>query len=113
MNCVAVPAVMRRSVRALREDFPAGGVLQAQLHVADAGRDGGLGAGLCARAGPGDHQVEAEGVGGGPRMKRGARHGARSSAIRRAILRPLLSMPPKIGPMRKPPCTLFAAMPEA
>ena len=37
----------------------------------------------------------------------------RSSAMILATSRPLLNIPPNIGPMRKPPCTLFAAMPEA
>ena len=37
----------------------------------------------------------------------------RRSAISLAALRPLISMPPKIGPMRYPPETLFALMPQA
>ena len=103
--------------------------LHAQLNETQACAHGCVRAGFITRRGIRDDEVKAEGIfhkekkkNAGARGLRAASHGVpavvvfqrfKSSAMMRASLRPLLSMPPKIGPMRKPPCTLFAAMPEA
>ena len=93
------------------EDLRARGVLHPQLHEADARLDRRLGAPDVARDGVGQDEVEPESVGEGGGGA--AAHAPRSFATSSATLRPLLIIPPKIGPIRKPPWTLFAAIPEA
>ncbi len=78
------------------------GILHAELDDAHVRAHRGFRTGGVADLGVGHDEVKSEVV-----------HPFRSSATIAAILRPLLSMPPKIGPMRNPPWTLFAAMPEA
>ena len=86
----------------LAQDILAGGVLHAELHYLHASPDGGLRALRVADDRVGYHKIEPE-----------VRHLPRSLRIICAILRPLLNMPPNIGPMRNPPWALFAAIPEA
>ena len=77
--------------------------LHPQLNHPNASTNRHLAAAFVADDRIGHHEIKAEVL-----------HRAfKSCATICAILRPLFSMPPKIGPMRKPPCTLLAAIPDA
>ena len=104
------PQVARRAEDVLRR-----GALHPELDDPDAGLDRRLRAPDVAGDGVGEDEVEPEAVFERRRRDGGRRgaHAPRSFATSSATLRPLLIIPPKIGPMRKPPWTLFAAMPDA